>query len=94
MTLTMTLTLALTALNGALALVLAAVYVRNHRQMRSPFTLGLLLFALFLVVHAAVTLYNDLTMMTTYTERAETLRLLTATLELGALGALTWATLR
>lgn len=94
MTLVMTLTLALTALNGVLAIVLAAIYLRNHRQMRSPFTLGLLLFALFLVVHAAVTLYNDATMMATYTERAETLRLFTTVLELGALGALTWATLR
>lgn len=94
MTLTMTLTLALTALNGALALVLATVYVRNHRHLRSQFTLGLLLFALFLVGHAAVTLYNDLTMMATYTARAETLRMATAVLELGALGALTWATLR
>lgn len=94
MTLLMTLTLALTALNGVLALVLAAIYVRNHREMRSPFTLGLLVFAVFLVAHAAVTLYNDATMMATYTGRAETLHFATSVLELAALGALTWATMR
>ena len=94
MTLVMTLTLALTALNGALAIILAAIYLRNHRQMRSPFTFGLLLFALFLVAHAAVTVYNDATMMATYTERAEALHFATSILELAALGALTWATMR
>lgn len=90
----MTLTLALTALNGALALILAAIYVRNHRQVRSPFTLGLLLFALFLVAHAAATFYNDVTMMATYTDRAEMLHFATSILELAALGALMWATMR
>ena len=62
MTLVMTLTIALTALSGLLAAVLAAVYLRNHRQVRSPFTFGLFLFAAFLVVQAAVTVYDDATM--------------------------------
>jgi hypothetical protein len=94
MTLVMTLSIALAAINGLAALVLAVVYARNHRQMRSPFTLGLLLFALFLFVHSVVVLYIDLTMMATYTLRAETMRLVTTGLETAALVTLTWATLR
>lgn len=94
MTLVMTLTVALAAINGLAALVLAVVYARNHRAMRSPFTLGLLLFALFLAVHGAAVVYTDLSMMATYTARAETLRLVTTGLETAALATLTWATLR
>jgi len=55
--------LGLAALNGVLALVLATVYWRNHRQLRSPFTLGLLLFAAFLLVHNAVIVYESWSMM-------------------------------
>src|SRR5581483_4849116 len=46
-----------------LAVALAAVYWRNHRQLRSPFTLGLLLFALFLLVNNAIVLYDAWSMM-------------------------------
>lgn len=94
MTLVMTLCLVFSGLNGLLAIGLAAIYLRNHRQMRSPFTLGLILFAVALVVHSAVTLYNDLSMMTQYTAQAEVLRLLATGLETVALVALTWATMR
>jgi hypothetical protein len=94
MTTLMTLTVALAALNGALALVLAAVYLRNLRQVRSPFTWGLALFALFLVAHSALTIYNDLTMMAEFTAQAERLLLAEGVLESVALGALTWSTMR
>ena len=94
MTALMSLTLALSAVNGLLALGLGAVYVRNHRQLRSPFTLGLALFALFLVVHSLTTLYHGVTMMTTFTVQAERFLLAECILELGALGALAYATLR
>jgi hypothetical protein len=94
MTLVMILTLALTALAGVLALVLAAVYARNHSQVRSPFTFALVLFGLFLTFQAAITIYTDWTMMATYTGEAEILRLVTSCLEVFALGALSWATLR
>lgn len=49
---------ALAVVNALLALVLGVVYFRNHRELRSPFTLGLLLFALFLLVHNALILYD------------------------------------
>lgn len=94
MTLAMMLSLALTALSGVLAAVLAAVYARNHRQVRSPFTLGLLLFSLFLLLHAAVTLYTDAAMMAEYTARAEVLHVATGAVEVAALGALAWSTMR
>jgi hypothetical protein len=94
MTTLMTLTVALAALNGALALVLAGVYLRNLRQVRSPFTWGLALFALFLVAHSALTVYDDVTMMADFTSQAERLLLAEGVLELAALGALAWATLR
>jgi hypothetical protein len=94
MTTLMTLTVALAGLNGALAVVLAAVYLRNLRHVRSPFTWGLALFALFLMAHGALTIYNDLTMMAEFTAQAERLLLAEGVLELVALGALTWSTLR
>lgn len=94
MTTLMTLTVALAALNGALAVVLAAIYVRNLRHVRSPFTWGLALFALFLVAHSALTIYDDLTMMADFTAQAERLLLAESVLELVALGFLTWSTVR
>lgn len=54
---------ALAGANVVLALVLGSVYWRNHREIKSPFTLGLLLFAVFLVVHNALTVYRYATMM-------------------------------
>lgn len=55
--------LALAGVNCVLAVVLAVVYWRNHRQLRSPFTLGLLLFATFLLVNNAMVLYDAWSMM-------------------------------
>lgn len=86
--------IALSALSGALALALAAVYARNHRQVRSPFTLALLLFALFLVVQSAIAVYHDATMMATFTPHAQQLLVAEGVLEVLALGFLAWATMR
>ncbi|MHB8633985.1 MAG: hypothetical protein ACYDBQ_08485 [Thermoplasmatota archaeon] len=84
----------LTAANGVLAVLLATVYARNHRDLRSPFTLGLLLFAAFLIVHSLFSVYVDATMMATYAPRAELLLVGESVLELFGLLALTWATWR
>lgn len=94
MTALMNVTLVLSALNGLIALGLGAVYVRNHRQLRSPFTLGMLLFALFLVIHSGTTIYHSVTMMATFTPQAEQFLLVETILELAALSALAWATMR
>src|SRR5882672_10656153 len=82
------LSLALAALNCLLAIVLGAVYWRNHRDIRSPFTLGLLLFALFLVVHNALVVYRAFAMMTSGGAFDEGLLLVEELLQTGASGAL------
>lgn len=48
---------ALTGLNALLLLALSAVWVRNYRTFRTPMTLGLLVFALVLLVENAVAIY-------------------------------------
>lgn len=84
----------LAALNVALAFVLGAVYWRNHREIRSSFTLGLLLFALFLVVHNALVVYHWYTMMGGYSITEEWYLLVEEVLQTAAVGALVVATMR
>lgn len=86
--------LVLAALNCILAIVLGAVYWRNHRDIRSPFTLGLLLFAVFLVVHNALIVYHAFTMMTSASSFDEGLLLTEELLQTGASATLLVATLR
>lgn len=84
----------LAGVNCVLALVLATVYLRNHRQLKSPFTLGLLLFATFLLVHNALQVYEYFAMMGPATGAGETILLAEAALQTAASGALVVATLR
>jgi hypothetical protein len=84
----------LAGLNCVLALVLGGVYWRNHREMRSPFTLGLLLFAVFLLVHNALIVYHAMTMMDAASARDANLLLLDEALQTAAVGALLAATMR
>jgi hypothetical protein len=88
----MTINLTLAVLNGSLALLIAAVYAKNYTQLRSPFTLALLLFAGFVVLHNAVLVYHYVTMMDAM--GGEGLVLTEGLLQLGALSALAFATLR
>ena len=83
----------LAALNTLLALAVGAVYLRNHREIRSPFTLGLVLFALFLVLHNGTQVYHFFTMMSVPWP-SEGLVLAENLLQALALGALAVATLR
>ena len=50
-------------LNIILGLALVVLYVQNYRQLRSKYTIGLLLFALLLVLHSAMGLYFDASMV-------------------------------
>jgi hypothetical protein len=84
---------ALAALNVLLALALATVYWRNHREIRSPFTLGLLIFAAFLVVHNALIVWQWWTMMMV-TGFDPAMLLVDEILQTAAVGALVVATLR
>lgn len=86
--------LVLASLNLILALAVSVVYIRNHRQLRSPFTLALLLFGLFFVLHNAVLIVHELTMMPTFGPEAEVYLLIEGGLQSAALVALGVATLR
>lgn len=94
MTLVMMLNIGLMAVNGILSIVVGSVYVRNHRQLHSPFTRAMVLFAAFLVVHSVLSIYHAVSMMATYTDQAELFILGECALEFVALGALVYATMR
>lgn len=87
-------TVILAGINCLLALALGFVYWRNHREMRSPFTMGLLVFALFLLVHNTVAVYHYFTMMSEAPARGDTFLLIEAILQTIASGALVSATMR
>lgn len=84
--------LAIAALNTLLALGLGWVYWRNHREFRSNFTLGLLLFALFFVVHNGMVAYHYLVLMTAFGGVNESWLLLEGVLQALGMGALLWST--
>jgi hypothetical protein len=86
--------LAFAGLNLLLAVVVGVVYVRNHRELRSPFTRGMALFALFLVVHNALQIYHLATMMESFTPQAEWFLLAEGGLQTVALASLGYAVMR
>lgn len=87
-------TVILAGVNCVLAITLAWVYWRNHRALRSPFTLGLLVFAAFLLVHNALQVYHYFTMMSPEPADGEAFLLIEAALQMVASGALVVATMR
>lgn len=56
------LSMGMAAASAIVLAVLLRVYLDNHRQLRSPFTLGLLFFATFLLVENVVAVYFYYTM--------------------------------
>ena len=94
MTFLMWANVALAGSAALLGLTLAVIYARNHAQIKSPFTFGLLLFGLFLVVHNGVVVYHLVTMMPQFSATGEVWLAAENVLQLGALGSLLWATLR
>ncbi len=62
----MELAIILEAINSLLLLTLLYVYFGNYRQMRSNFTLGLIVFAAFLLLQNLVALYFHLMMVDYY----------------------------
>lgn len=56
-------TAALAAVNAALALGLLAVYLKSFTKTRAPFTVGLILFALFFLAHNVLSVYAYISMM-------------------------------
>lgn len=94
MTLLLLASVILAGVNCVLAVVLASVYWKNHRHLRSPFTMGLLLFAGFLLVHNALQVYHYFTMMGPEPVRGEGFLLIEAALQTAASASLVLATLR
>lgn len=87
-------TVILAGINCLLAIILAWVYARNHMEMKSPFTLGLLIFAAFLLVHNALAVYHYFTMMSDTAAAGDNLLLVEAILQMAASSALVYATMR
>lgn len=71
MTMLMYASVAGAGLNLAILGLLAFVYATSYRQIRTGFTLGLLVFAGLFVVQNAVTLWSYLTMMSYYAAGVE-----------------------
>jgi hypothetical protein len=47
------------AISSAFLVALLAVYVKNHRQLRAPFTFGLVFFASLLLIQNLGSIYFD-----------------------------------
>ncbi|MBL7055378.1 hypothetical protein ISS07_00520 [Candidatus Woesearchaeota archaeon] len=62
----MTLTMVLTAVCVVLLMLLIGIYSKNLRKIRSPFTLGLLIFASLFLLQNLVSFYFFFTMMDYY----------------------------
>lgn len=54
--------MAVAAASSAFLVALLLVYLRNHRQLRAPFTLGLIFFALLLLVQNLGSIWFDFMM--------------------------------
>jgi hypothetical protein len=87
---------ALTGLNALLLLALSVVWVRNYRTFRTPMTLGLLAFALVLLVENLVAIYFFFSMSMFYSAdpTVQQAVLVLRTLQFVALLFLTYVTLQ
>lgn len=96
MTGTMAYASALSAVSIALLLGLAWVWLRNYRTFGSTLTLGLLAFAVVLLVENAIAIYFFFSMGMLYagSEAAQTTVLLMRGLQVLALGFLTYVTMK
>lgn len=80
--------------NIILLLLLLYVYAQNYRQMKSPFLLGLMLFAVIFLVENILGVYFHFMMVDYYSAEAMgNVRILMA-IQTVALAILTWVTWR
>jgi len=54
--------MAVAAASSAFLVALLSVYARNHHQLRTPFTLGLVFFAILLLIQNVGSIYFDFMM--------------------------------
>jgi hypothetical protein len=86
----------LAGVNLVCLLVLTAVWVRNYRRFRTTLVLGLLAFAVAMLVENALALYFFFTMQSLYSgdPHVQQAVLVLRALQLVAVGTLTYATLK
>lgn len=89
-------TLAISGINLVLLAVLTYVWVSNYRTFRSPHILGLVMFAVVLSVENVAAIYFHFSMGMLYASSptAQRVVVLLRGLQLVALVALTWTTLK
>lgn len=85
---------AVAALNGVLLLALTAIWTRNYRTFGSDMTLGLIVFAVVLLVENLTAIYYFLSQQSLYAqmEPIGTAVLVLRVLQFVALAFLTWVT--
>lgn len=62
---------ALHVANVLLALALLFIYAQNYRKIKSKYTVGLIVFALFFLLQSAMGLYFDASMVMYYSAQAQ-----------------------
>jgi len=84
------------ALNVGLLLILTGVWVRNYRTFGSDMTLGLIVFAVVLLIENCTAIYYFLSQQSLYAEMAPvgTAVMVLRVLQFVALAFLTWVTTR
>ncbi len=82
----------LTVVNVLLIVSLLYVYLRNMKQVRSGFTLGLVIFAGLFLAQYLVSLYYFFTMMPFFVPEVEPFVLALTVLQLIGLSVLNWIT--
>jgi hypothetical protein len=87
----MLVTLAFAAVDAALSAGLLLVYARSYRRVRAPFTLGLMLFALFFLLQNLLAVYAYFTMMGFVDEHLQPYMAAIMGLEAAALGLMLYA---
>lgn len=92
MALLMELTTWITALNILLLLSILWVYSKNLAKVKAPFTMGLALFALLLLVENAVSLYFFVTMMPYFANEVESVVFGLKAIQAVAFAVLNWLT--
>lgn len=93
MALIMTISTVLTVLNLILILALVVAYAKNLSKIKSPFTIGLFLFAVIFLLQNFLYIYFHITMMPLYTASAELfvfLLTILQTIAFSILNGVTW----
>ncbi len=82
--------MALHVVNMILTLGLLYIYGQNYRKMRSKYTIGLMLFAFVFLVHSALGLYFDTSMVMYSSVQAETAAMILEVIKAISFAVLLW----